>query len=489
MLFNSREFLIFFPVVAGFFFLLPPSRRWVLLLAASYFFYMWARVEYGLIMLLVTLSSYAGTRAMSSTSDPKLRKLFLLADVGFCLFVLGYYKYAGFLFSSANDLLSVLSVDGRLPQISTALPIGISFYTFMSISYSVDVYRGHQKAERHFGIHALYLSFFPHLVAGPIMRSEELRPQFRQLQTFDSDRAVDGLRLVLWGLFKKMVVADSLAPAVTEIYGNPSAYTGLPLLIATLFFAIQIYCDFSGYCDIAIGCARLMGFTLPVNFDRPYGSRSVGEFWRRWHITLGTWFRDYVYIPLGGNRGGTGSKWSNLLIVFLLSGLWHGASWTFIIWGGIHGLCIIIERLTAAPRHVLIEAAGLRGMPWLTEGIGRIWTLSCVILAWIFFRAQSLPDAVYIVSNLFSGLGEQILDSGAWAAAAAAMGVTHLGLAVLLATCIGVIVCHWREPLGHQPSVLDMRSRALRHLAYYALVLLILFAGNTQEVQFIYFQF
>jgi alginate O-acetyltransferase complex protein AlgI len=487
MLFNSREFLVFFPAVASIFFLLPVRFRWLWLLLASYVFYMWKRPEDGLLIALITASSFIGSLLVSSARTEKARRRFLLSDIGFCLSLLAYYKYADFFIANLNGVLSHFGSIMNIPLPQNTLPIGLSFYTFMAISYSVDVYRRQETAERHVGIYALFLSFFPHLVAGPIMRSHELRPQFRQVQTFTSNAAAEGLRLILWGLFKKMVIADSLAGPVTAIYADPTPHTGLTLLLATVFFAVQIYCDFSGYCDIAMGAAKFLGFRLPVNFDRPYGSRSVSEFWRRWHITLGTWFRDYVYIPLGGRSDSRASHYANLMIVFLLSGLWHGANWTFILWGVLHGAFIIVERSTYELRSRIVATLNLSTE--IHDHLGRVWTLSCVIFAWIFFRAQTLDHAIHVTSHIPDGLVTQITSVMGWTQAAQNMSLSHGELAWLLALTIGVVAAHWSGRPGSEPRALDFSSRAVRHTSYCVLISLILFAGHTQEVQFIYFQF
>ena len=351
MLFNSLEFLVFFPVVTNLYFLMPTLRiRNILLLIASYFFYMQYKPEYGLLMLFSTLINYiaalqmdkardritdkagnkAGGKAVDITGQ---KKLWMAISIVGTLGVLFFFKYFNFFNSSLRGVLAWFDISYQPTALDIILPVGISFYTFQTMSYSIDVYRGDLPAERDFIDLALYVSFFPQLVAGPIERSTNLLHQFKTYHDFDAKRVSSGLRLMVYGFFKKVVIADRLAVIVDTVYNNPSGYDGVYYIIATVAFAIQIYCDFSGYSDIARGSARIMGFELMHNFDRPYFSKSVTEFWRRWHISLSSWFRDYLYFPLGGSRKGYFRTLLNLFIIFLASGLWHGDSWTFVIWG------------------------------------------------------------------------------------------------------------------------------------------------------------
>jgi len=489
VLFNSREFLLFFPVVATVFFLSPQRARWAVLLVASYLFYMWEYPESGILMLAITASSFLAGIAIERAPDRRIGRRYLLADIGFSLSILAWFKYSAFAAETLNEIFAWTGIAARLPVYPQVLPVGLSFYTFMAIAYTIDVYRRHETAERHFGIHALFLSFFPHLVAGPIMRSAELRPQFRESMRFDPDCFADGLRLALWGLFKKMVVADSLAAPVNTVFAAPAAHEPLTLLLATLFFSIQIYCDFSGYCDIAMGCARAMGFRLPVNFDRPYGAASVGEFWRRWHITLGAWFRDYVYRPLRGDRGGEARGYWSLVAVFLVSGLWHGANWTFVAWGAMHAVIICAERLSARPRGAVREFLGIDETAWGWLALGRLWTIASVVIAWAMFRSPDIESGTIVIRRiLFEGAAASA-DPTAWQRSLAALSLGPTAVTVLCAICFGVFAVHWRAPLGRAPSVLAWNSEPARLAACAALILLILFMGNMQEAQFIYFQF
>ena len=346
MLFNSFHFLLFFPLVCILYYLLPPRLRWLFLLLASYYFYMNWEPVYALLIAGSTLITYGcGLLVERYRGERRRQRLFLLGSLLLNFGILFIFKYYNFLTGSIFSLLSWLGIRSAFPEFTLLLPVGISFYTFQAVGYSLDVYRGDIKAERHLGIYALFVSFFPQLVAGPIERARNLLPQFREIHRFDETNATQGLKLMLWGYFMKLCVADRLALYVDAVYNNVSQHNGTSLLIASVFFAFQIYCDFGGYSLIAIGAARVMGFSLMENFRRPYFARSVREFWGRWHISLSTWFKDYVYIPLGGNRVGRFRHMRNLVVTFLVSGIWHGANWTFILWGGFHGGAQVMEKL------------------------------------------------------------------------------------------------------------------------------------------------
>ena len=340
MLFNSLEFLLFLPVVLVCYALTPRHLRWIPLLAASYYFYASWRLEYLTLILASTAVDYAAGLALGRVTNRASRRalvgLSLVANLGILLF----FKYANFFAQTWSSMIGA-GADGSLHTF--LLPVGISFYTFQTLSYTIDVYRGRIEPERHLGRFALYVAFFPQLVAGPIERAGRLLPQVTRMASPNTDQIVSGLRLALWGFFKKVVIADRLALVVDQVYGNPADQSGITWLIGTYFFAFQIYCDFSGYSDIAIGVARLLGFDLMKNFRVPYSASSLREFWGRWHISLSTWFRDYVYIGLGGNRVQLGRWIANILVTFLVSGLWHGANWTFVVWGGLHGAYLVIE--------------------------------------------------------------------------------------------------------------------------------------------------
>ncbi len=319
----------------------------------------------------------------------------IVANVG----ILGFFKYINFVDANLTVLFGALHLGWAIPHLDIILPIGLSFHTFQSMSYTIEVYRGRQQAERHLGIYALYVMFYPQLVAGPIERPQNLLHQFREPHTFDAERVIDGLKLMLWGFFKKVVIADRLALYVNGIYDHPAAQHGWPLIIATYFFAFQIYCDFSGYTDIAIGAAQVMGFRLMDNFNRPYFAKSIVEFWQRWHISLSSWFRDYLYIPLGGNRVAVPRWCFNIMVVFLVSGLWHGANWTFIVWGALHGVYVIAGVATFAWQRKFLRIRRHARIGWSRRWIEAFVTFHLVLIAWVFFRAASLSDAGYIFGD------------------------------------------------------------------------------------------
>jgi alginate O-acetyltransferase complex protein AlgI len=361
------------------------------------------------------------------------------------------------------------------------LPVGISFYTFQSLSYSIDVYRGVRPPEKHLGIFALYVAFFPQLVAGPIERATTLLPQLRKTHEFDYERVTDGLKLMAWGMFKKVVIADRLAILVNTVYQNPTDYQGVPLIIATYFFAFQIYCDFSGYSDIAIGAAQVMGYKLMDNFKRPYFSTSIAEFWRRWHISLSTWFKDYLYIPLGGNRVVKWRWYVNLYVVFLISGLWHGANWTFVVWGAIHGFYLVFSIWTANFRRQVSAFFRLNRYPTIQNCWKVFITFHLVLFAWVFFRANTLQDAFYIVSHLFSNLefkSSYGLELGRFEFAVAIFSI-------LLMEFIHLIQSY--QPIR---PLLSQKPVWLRWGVYYVFVMALLMFGEFASPQaFVYFQF
>lgn len=484
MLFNSLPYFLFFPLVVSFYFLLPHRFRWLLLLVASCGFYMYFIPKYILILGFTIVVDYFAGLLIENASGAR-RKLCLgfsiLANVG----VLVLFKYFDFLNESLEALARFAGWNYSIGALALVLPVGLSFHTFQAMSYTIEVYRGRQPAERHFGIYALYVMFFPQLVAGPIERPQNLLPQFRVVHHFDYDRVTQGLKLVAWGLFKKTVVADRLALFVNPVYATPGQFEGPVLTLATLSFAFQIYCDFSGYSDIALGSARVLGFRLMRNFDRPYHAASISEFWRRWHISLSSWFRDYLYYPLGGNRV-PAQQWAiNILLVFLVSGLWHGANWTFVVWGALHGLYLLAGAGTKGLRTGIIKRMGLTGAPALRH-FGVLNTFLLVSFAWIFFRAASLQDAWTIISRLGLGWGRALLP---------AYLVSQVGTVLLTWAAIGwlaVIVMDLLEGWSAKPGTMaGFQSQPWWHrwAAYYALAAVLLFFHAVEPSQFIYFQF
>ena len=400
MLFNSYQFLIFFPLVTGAYFLLGPAGRRVLLLIASCVFYMAFIPAYVLILFAIILADYFAAFWIARAA-PRGRRLALAVSLAANVGLLAVFKYYPFIREQSALAMRALGwSELPLPGSEWLLPIGLSFHTFQAMSYTIEVYRGRVAPERNLLTYALYVMFYPQLVAGPIERPQHLLPQLSCTQPFDYGRVVAGLRLMAWGLFKKVVIADRIAIYVTAVYGAPEAYQGLPLLLATYLFAMQIYCDFSGYSDIAIGAARVMGIDLMQNFNRPYAARSIPEFWRRWHISLSTWFRDYVYIPLGGNRLPAGRHVALLLLVFAISGFWHGAAWGFVAWGVLHGLYMVASMATRTLRGRVAAAIGLPDAHPLRRALQTVVTFHLVAFAWIFFRADSFEDAFYIATHL-----------------------------------------------------------------------------------------
>src|SRR5215211_4458511 len=407
MLFNSAAFLIFFPIVTTAYFLLPHRFRWMLLLAASCCFYMAFIPQYILILAVTITVDYFAGLGLEKFEGRKKRWV-LIASILTNIGMLAFFKYFNFANENLAALANFMGWNYPVHTLSIILPIGLSFHTFQSLSYTIEVYRGHQRAERHFGYLALYVMYYPQLVAGPIERPQNILHQLHAEHHFDYARVTDGLKWMAWGMFKKVVVADRMLQFVNPVYGAPTSYDGPALVLATLAFAVQIYCDFSGYSDIALGSAQVMGVKLMKNFDHPYFARSISDFWRRWHISLSTWFRDYLYIPLGGNRVARPRWYANLFITFLVSGLWHGARWTFVVWGALHGAYLILALVSGDARARVRSALGLERHPTVL----RLWqttaTFALVGVAWVFFRAASLVDAWYVVTHLASGLGGQL---------------------------------------------------------------------------------
>ena len=488
MLFNSLHFLIFFPVVTGLYFALPPRWRPALLLAASYYFYLSWQPIYGLLLAATTLLDYYSGLRMSKLATPAQRRPWLALSLASNLGTLFVFKYFNFFRASAATLAAALHLPFAVPLLALVLPVGVSFYTFQSVAYIVDVYQGRLAAERNLGRFALFVAFWPQLVAGPIERGGQLLPQLRQRPAFNYYRVASGLRLMAWGMFKKIVVADRLAGFVGPVFDYPQQYNCLALLLAVLGFTAQIYADFSGYTDLARGAARVLGYQLVLNFRQPYFARSVGDFWRRWHISLSSWFRDYVYIPLGGSRRGPVRTQLNVLVVFLLSGLWHGASWTFVAWGALHGLYLVYGHLTQPLREAGARWTGLARLPRLRHALGVAATLALVAYAWIFFRANSLADAAYIGTHVFQGWGQLTAASlistlsEFCQAYPPELVVAAAALAVLLAVDLRLeypaLLAHWPRPVA-----------PVRWAGYVALLLALLLFGVFGSAQFIYFQF
>ena len=493
MFFNSLHFLLFFASVVVLYFSLPSRYRWVLLLVASYYFYGCWRIEYLGLIVLSTLVDYFSALEIEKSVDQRRRKAFLILSLSVNLGLLAVFKYFNFFNESFRGLFDSMGVAYSVGTLDLLLPVGISFYTFQTLSYTIDVYRGKKKAEKHLGIFAVYVSFFPQLVAGPIERSDRLLPQFFEYHSFEYDRVVSGLRLMLWGFFKKLVIADRVAVVVNNVYGNPDSYGAAAVVIATILFAFQIFCDFSAYSDIAIGSARVMGYELMTNFRQPYFARSVSEFWSRWHISLSTWFRDYLYIPLGGNRVKKYRWYLNLFVVFLISGLWHGANWTFVVWGALHGFYLVFSLLTAKSR-TYIWTKYLAFLPRYTRPILQVgMTYSLVLVAWVFFRAESVQSAFHILTLFPQGISELLPTSQNLSLLRntfAGLGLGAFDMVVAIASIALMEIIHLLSEKKDFWDHLSLRPAFIRWGLYYVLLASIFFLGsyNTPQ-QFIYFQF
>lgn len=468
MLFNSIDFLVFFTLVFALFWLIPQKFRWALLLAASYFFYMSWEPAYLLLILFSTTVDYFICLNLTASKEEKKRKLGLLLSISLNLAVLLFFKYSTFLLNSVHQLCTSVGVEYKSPDFEFLLPVGISFYTFQAISYAVDVYRGTIPAERHFGKFALFISFFPQLVAGPIERAKDLLPQFsKSTHPFQTDEFRDGVLLFFWGLFKKAVVADNVAMFVDTYYSTYQHQSGGFLLFATYLFAIQIYCDFSGYSDMAVGTAKMLGFRLMDNFRSPYFSESLTAFWRNWHLSLSTWFKDYVYIPLGGNRGGKLKTTRNTLVTMGVAGFWHGANWTFLFWGFWNGFLLAIEKM--------FQWKEAKSSIWRWIRIIIVFHLVCI--GWVFFRSENLQQAFEILQKI-------VLFQ--WKDFYFVVADNRYSIAVLSCMLLFIIEIQF---VGK--SILALRTTiwGYRYFFYVLFVVLVLFWGSSTGKQFIYFQF
>jgi alginate O-acetyltransferase complex protein AlgI len=482
MIFNSIEFALFLPIVfLAYWFLANKSLKAqnVLLLVSSYFFY--ACWDWRFLFLLVfstVLDYYTGIK-MSDAKNIKSKKFWFWLSISVNVGFLGVFKYYNFFAESFADAVSNIGLHVSPWTLKVILPVGISFYTFHGLSYVIDIYKDRIKAEKNFIDYSVFVSFFPLLVAGPIERATHLLPQIQKKRSFDYKKAVDGLRQILWGLFKKIVIADQCAEYANIIFNNSADYSGSTLVLGAVFFTFQIYGDFSGYSDIALGTARLFGIELLRNFAFPYFSRDIAEFWRRWHISLSTWFRDYLYIPLGGSKGGMWMKIRNTFIIFVVSGFWHGANWTFIVWGLLNALFIMPSIIFNTNRNNLDMVAQGKLLPSFRELAAILITFSLTVFAWIFFRSENLSHAFSFISKIFS---ESLFSVPYFANGSQSITVILLTLLFVIIEWIGREQKYAIESLGIS------WKRPLRYAMYYVLVLAIIWFGG-QEQQFIYFQF
>lgn len=487
MLFNSVDFLFFFPIVTILYFLLPHKYRWFHLLIASCVFYCAFIPIYILVLFLTIIIDYIAGIMIEKSSGTR-RKWFLVLSIFGNVGVLAFFKYFNFFIANINEVLHSFHLsEGSLPLLGIILPIGLSFHTFQAMSYTIEVYRGHEKAERNFGIYSLYVMFYPQLVAGPIERPQNMLHQFYEEHTFTYENVTNGLKLMLWGMFKKVVIADRLAMVTSDVFNKPHDYPAITLLLAAFFFSFQIFCDFSGYSDIALGAAKVMGFKLMVNFNRPYHSRTISEFWKRWHISLSTWFRDYLYISLGGNRVSVPRWYFNLFFVFLVSGFWHGANWTFIAWGALHGFYLVFAIVFEKYGGKLYRITNFHGKHTFHTIMQVLSTFILAMVAWVFFRANTVHDAVYIIGR-FPAAVKDILHS------IKAHQMPWLGkLEVDLGLCFSLIFfmefIHYLQIKTHLIEYVSRKPIFVRWGIYYTMLLLILFFGVFHDTAFIYFQF
>ncbi|GFH90184.1 peptidoglycan O-acetyltransferase [Muribaculaceae bacterium] len=473
MIYNSIPFAVFLPIIFILYWICPSKYRYLFLLAASFYFYMYMDPKYIFFLLGTVTVSYLLALALDSARDVFRKKLYLFIGILALIGVLALLKYSGFIIEIAG-LPS--------PAIQFMLPVGISFYTFQTLGYLIDIYRGKYPAERHFGYYCLFVSFFPQILSGPIGRGDVLLPQLKKERTFDIYQASYGMKLMAVGYFKKLVVAGLLAPTVDKIYDNPESYVGLVYIIATFMFALQIYCDFSGYTDIAIGCAKLFGMELSENFKTPYFSRSIKEFWSRWHISLSTWFRDYLYIPLGGNRVGKIRHCFNLMLTFLVSGLWHGAGINYILWGGIHGFYQIIETISGKNKKGREEKRNP-----LLNLFSVFLTFMAVCLAWVFFRADSVSHAWRIISLSFHEIGNPY---NYFRTAVICLDMSYAYMIYLSIPVLLLTIYDYASLKRDVIAWISSRKPWVRYPVYiFLLLIILLFSEKGVSTEFYYFQF
>jgi len=482
MFFNSLDFAIFLPVVFILYWFVANKNLKLqnfLIVAASYFFYGCWDWRFLFLILFSTVIDYLIGRKLHREGKQSTRKILLWSSILVNLGFLGVFKYYDFFLDNFVSAFSFFGSDIKANSLSIILPVGISFYTFQTLSYTIDVYKRKLEPTKDIIAFASFVSFFPQLVAGPIERATHLLPQFYQNRKFDYAKAIDGVRQILWGLFKKIVIADNCAEYANQIFDNSGDMNGSTLVLGAVFFSFQIYGDFSGYSDIAIGTSRLFGFDLKRNFKFPYFSRDIAEFWRRWHISLSTWFRDYLYIPLGGSRGGTWMKVRNTFIIFIVSGFWHGANWTFVVWGTLNALYFLPYLLLNKNRLHTDTVASGRVFPKIRELFGMMLTFSLITLAWVFFRAENLPHAVSYISEIFS---LSLFSSPYYPGIGLTISTVCLTFIFLLVEWIGRDNEYAIEKLGLK------WKRTFRYAMYYSIIFAIFWFGG-KEQEFIYFQF
>jgi len=477
MLFNSLDFAVFLPIVFILYWLANDRLKLqnVIIVVASYVFYGWWDWRFLFLILFSTIVDYLVGRYLANSESPKVRKALLWTSIGVNLGLLGFFKYYNFFLDNFVGAFQFFGQDLSFRGLEIVLPVGISFYTFQTLSYTIDVYRRKLEPTSSFISFAAFVSFFPQLVAGPIERATHLLPQFYTKRHFHYQLAVDGMRQILWGLFKKVVIADNCAKFANEIFNNSESFSGSTLLLGAVFFAFQIYGDFSGYSDIAIGTSRLFGFDLMKNFAYPYFSRDIAEFWRRWHISLSTWFRDYLYIPLGGSRGSRGNQIRNVFIIFIVSGFWHGANWTFIVWGALNALYFLPLLLRNKNRVYTDTVAEGRFFPNIKEIGQMLFTFLLTVLAWIFFRAENVTHAFDYIHGVFTTSFFSIPE------------IRPTDLFVLIGVFLFVEWVGRKE--AYALAMVRYVTRPYFRWAFYFLICLLLFLYQGKQQEFIYFQF
>ncbi len=478
MLFNSLEFIIFLPIALAIYFILPARGRWVFVLIASYYFYTSWRVAYLFLLLLSTVTDYICSRGIERNDCRSVKKRYLWVSCGINLGLLFFFKYFDFVNGFVRSLLGVVGISYPVPDLELTLPVGISFYTFQTLGYTVDVYKGRVQAEKNPFRFALYVSYFPQLVAGPIERARNLLPQLRGTYAFDYMRVRDGLSLVIWGLFKKVVIADRIAEYTNAVFADPASYQGLQIWLADYFFLIQLYCDFSGYTDIALGCAMVMGIRLMQNFRQPLLARSIHDLWNRWHISLTSWFRDYLYPLTGGRRSRSRMYWG-IVLVFLVNGLWHGANWTFAAFGLLHGISLVIYYRIREYLPTFYQRTGLARAPRFSAVCENLVVLSVFVFGGNFFRAASLSDSLILMRNAFRFRGTGPLNLFTfpvdfW------LSLGFIGL-LYVSEWIG-----YKRGLGQWVSA---QSLAVKMMLLFLGLFGIVFLGKWEAFDFVYFQF
>jgi alginate O-acetyltransferase complex protein AlgI len=488
MLFNSIAFLIFFPVVFITYYVIPPRYRTGLLLLASCYFYMSFVPQYLLILLALITIDFGLGLAIEKSTDKKKRLLYLIVSISANLGILFLFKYFNFFNENLAALAHIINWNYSPLLFSIVLPLGLSFHVFQSLSYVIEVYKGKYKAERNYWTYALYVLFFPQLVAGPIERPQNLLPQLNTVQTFDDTRVRQGLEQMLWGFFKKVVIADQIAQMINPLYQHLPTESSLLFAIAILF-SYQLYCDFSGYSDIALGSAKMLGYDLQINFNRPYAARSLSDFWRRWHISLSNWLRDYLYYPLalGWGRKTKAKLYLSLIVTFALIGLWHGAAWTFVVFGLVHGVYLALELATERPRRKIRMALGVSDTNRLHHALQTLVVFIAASVSFVFFRSTSLSQAWWFIGHLFAWPSLPFVAHGLIATLAAPVG--NIVFVVVVASIVIMEIMQYYQTKAGTLFIFDAKPRAVRYTWYYTLATCILLFGYFGGESFIYFQF